>query len=115
MSLSQYAKAELRAAGLFDPDADFDGAVATNVVALIETFAGYGHSGASAEQTVAIFERLVHYLPLTPLTGEEDEWVRVDDNIEQNKRCPRIFRNGGRSPWDSKFGPRLITFPYMPS
>lgn len=118
MSLVKYAKAELRNAGLFDADGDFDGEIAPVVVALMETFVAYGHSGGSAEQTLAIFDRLAHYKPLTALTGEDSEWT--DRSVEsgypfwQNNRCHSVFRDGERA-WISAGGDSFeyITFPYM--
>jgi hypothetical protein len=114
-SLLQHTKTELRAAGMFADDADFDGAVGVGVTALMETLTAYGHSGASLDLTVKTFARLAAHLPLTPLTGEDDEWHRPagDDEMEQNKRCHRVFRDG-KMVWDVDKGYHPITFPYMP-
>lgn len=115
--LLKHAKSELRAAGLFDADADYDGAIATSVVALMETFCAYGHSGGSADLTVAAFTRLVNCKPLTPLTGEDSEWnevgAEVGVSIWQNKRCASVFKDS-KTAWDiDKPGRRVpITFPY---
>lgn len=114
--LLKHAKSELRAAGLFDADADYDGAIATSVVALMETFCAYGHSGGSAEQTIAVFTRLVNCKPLTPLTGDDSEWNEVGADVEsmwQNKRCASVFKDR-KTAWDiDKPGHRVpITFPY---
>lgn len=96
-SLLQHTKAELRAAGMFDPDADFDGAVAPCVTALMEAFCAYGHSGGSAPVTLAAFHRLAQHKPLTPLTGEDDEWddrsAQNGSPLWQNKRCHSVFKN----------------------
>lgn len=118
-SLLQHAKAELRAAGLFDPDADFDGLVAQNVVALMETFVAAGHSGTSGEFTVALFRKLARGIAITPLTGEDDEWE--DRSVEnsgqplwQNKRASTVFKTLDKA-WDVEdetLAP--ITFPYTP-
>lgn len=118
--LLKHAKSELRAAGLFDADADYDGAIATSVVALMETFCAYGHSGGSAELTVAVFNRLVNCKPLTPLTGEDDEWNDISNNagagpgpMWQSRRCASVFKDN-KTAWDiDKPGHRTpITFPY---
>lgn len=126
-SLLQKAKTELRSAGLFAPDADYDGMVAHSVVSLMETFVAAGHSGGSAEITLALFERLAHHKPITPLTGEDSEW---EDRSEmsgfplwQNNRYSSVFKNKQRawivlepsrslerSPGDGKI--KDITFPY---
>jgi hypothetical protein len=115
-SLLQHAKAELRAAGLFDADADYDGMVAASVVSLMETFHAYGHSGGSGMMTARAFARVASYLPLTPLTGADDEWETPADKggqIQINKRCTRVFRDADMA-WDVARGRKPITFPYMP-
>lgn len=115
--LVKFAKSELRAAGLFDPDADYDGAVATSVVAIMETFTSYGHSGGSAAQTLNLFEKLAAHKPITPLTGADDEWTDMskysDGHIWQNKRCPTVFKDKDRA-WITLPGSvvKYISFPY---
>ena len=116
--LVKFAKAELRRAGLFDADADYDGAVGANVVALMETFCAYGHSGGSAAITLALFSKLADHKPITPLTGEDDEWEIVEHQSKddlpfrmQNIRCPTVFREGEIA-WDTSKGHKPITFPY---
>lgn len=113
-SLVQHAKSELRAAGLFDADADFNGDVAVQVTSLMEVFAAYGHSGASVEQTLAVFERLARGKPLTPLTGEDDEWYvpqGTDGQIQMNKRFACVAKDDEMA-WDVREGRKPITFPY---
>lgn len=113
-SLLQTAKAELRAAGMFADDADYDGDIAVQVMALMETFCAYGHSGASAAQTLLTFDRLVQGKPLTPLTGDDNEWDDVHDvaGVQQNLRCSTVFRDGDRA-WDTVKRHKPITFPYI--
>lgn len=116
-SLLNHAKSELRAAGLFAPDADYNGEVAVAVIALVELFASQGHSGGSADATVAIFAKLASFKPLLPLTGEDDEWI--DRSVEsgyplwQNNRYSSVFKND-KIAWDVKLmdGRLPITFPY---
>lgn len=116
-SLVKFAKSELRSAGLFDPDADFDGTIAPSVVSLMETFTAYGHSGGSAKLALDAFTRLANHLPLSPLTGEDDEWFIPDGvtstQIQLNKRCTRIAKDDEMA-WDVTKGRKPITFPYMP-
>lgn len=111
-SLLQHAKSELRRAGLFEPDADYDGDVAVQVMALMETFCAYGHSGGSAEETVDLFKLLVQGLPLTPLTGEDDEWTNRG-GVWQNDRCPDVFKDEKRAWHVLPSGEVDITFPYV--
>ncbi len=117
-SLLQHAKYELRAAGLFNEDADYNGDVAVQATSLMEVFAAYGHSGGSAEQTLAVFEKLARGMPLTPLTGEDDEWKQPDGvkdtQILINRRCVHVFKDDDMA-WDVRVGrSKPITFPYTP-
>lgn len=96
-SLVNHAKAELRRAGMFDADADYGGEIAPAVVALMETFTAYGHSGGSAALTLEAFTQLANGRALTPLTGEDDEWI--DRSVEsgypmwQNNRNGNVFKD----------------------
>lgn len=113
-SLLQHAKSELRAAGLFDDDSDFDGELGVQVTALMETFCAYGHSGGSATSTLNLFYRLAQHLPLSPLTGEDDEWETPEGTsgqIQINKRCTQVFKDEEMA-WDIRKGRVAITFPY---
>ena len=69
------------------------------VMDLMAVFHEQGHSGFSASYVANVFDRLVARKPLSPLTGEEDEWsepVESDTgSIQQNKRYPSVFREGG--------------------
>lgn len=113
-TLLQHAKSELRAAGLFDAGSDFDGDVAVQATSLMETFCAYSHSGGSAEVTLQVFERLARGFPLSPLTGEDDEWEVPEGRGGQlmiNKRCSRVFKDDEMA-WDVRKGRVAITFPY---
>ena len=116
-SLLQFAKTELRAAGMFDADSDYDGDLGAQVMALMETFCAYGHSGESAAMTLVLFDKLARYLPINPLTGEDSEWEDLQTGetipVYQNTRCPTVFMQDDIA-WDTAVGHAPITFPYMP-
>lgn len=95
-NLTDFARTELTRAGLFDKDSDYGGLLGNSVMQMVEVFAAAGHSGASAERAILLFERLVNFEPLTPLTGEPDEWVDVGGGLLQNRRCSTIFKDPGR-------------------
>jgi NTP pyrophosphatase (non-canonical NTP hydrolase) len=71
-----------------------------NILAVIETVASIGMSGGSASMIIPIIERLMTFTPLTPLTGEDDEWTDMTEHCAnrdgrrtyQNKRCSTIFK-----------------------
>ena len=76
-NLKAHAEEELRRAGLFDKDSDYDGMLAEAVMELMEVFADQGHSGFSAMLTLDLFNRLGQYQTLTPITGDITEWNDV--------------------------------------
>lgn len=91
-NLSEYAKKEMDLAW---PESDeMQDLVKKDVLELIEKFSDQNHSGMSAPYVLRIFNRLVNWLPILPLTGEEDEWndPNGDEHLQQNKRCGHIFR-----------------------
>lgn len=113
MSLVEYAKGELNRV-----DLEYDGEVGKAALAIVELFSTQGHSGGSAAITISVVERLLRFRPLTPLSGEDDEWTEVGPQLWQNKRSPSVFKDLERA-WDIDLpceGQRwqTITFPYMP-
>jgi len=67
------------------------------VLNLIQMFASQGHTGSTGNYALHMFTRLVNFKPLTPLTGEDDEWIDVmtyegTPYMQQNLRCSSVFR-----------------------
>ena len=131
--LISFAYNEIRRAGLFDEDSDYHGMIGTAAMELVQAFADQGHSGASAALILHILSKVLAYEPLSPLTGEDDEWVDISVEMGtpmwQNKRCSRVFKYGDGSAYDTKgkvfVEPTgaaftssesrvLVTFPYTP-
>ena len=85
MSIVEYAKREL---AMIEHDEDgMQDMMDNNIIEILERFEEQGHSGFSAGYLIACLERLLRFLPLTPLTGEEDEWNEIGEGKYQNKRC----------------------------
>lgn len=65
------------------------------VLALCEAFGKSGQSGGSAPMTARILSRSIEKLllrqPIAPLTGSENEWMEVAENLYQNVRCGAVF------------------------
>ena len=60
------------------------------------------------QAVIQIFAKLSMGMPLTPLTGEDDEWKEVDIASEpdvkwQNKRCPRVYKREDGTAFDSEY------------
>lgn len=103
--MAEWAENELRVAGLFDADSDYDGMVGPAVMALVNVFVRQGHSGYSASLVSDIFYNLANWKPLNPLTNRPDEWLYVEQavwgetgGIWQSKRSPDCFsKDGGKT------------------
>lgn len=112
--LITHARRELELAGMFDLDADYGpGAIAGQVLELVEVFAKQQHSGGSAAYTLGLFEKLARLRPLSPLTSEPEEWI--DRSVEsgeplwQSRRCPSVFsRDGGKTWYDLDASPPVV-------
>lgn len=72
-----------------------------------------GHIGSMrAKATLKLFAKLASRLPLTPLTGEDNEWQLIffdkdvepkdDDVMYVNKRCSRIFKRRNGTAFDTE-------------
>src|SRR5262249_2110210 len=104
-ALVAYAKAELnRLYEGREPDNDYDRAGRDAVLELVETFAEQGHSGFSAAWTLGVAKKLMAFEPLSPLTGDDDEWTDIGEMngspCWQNKRCSHVFKDGDGRAYD---------------
>lgn len=102
-NLVTHAEYELRRAGIFDKDADYNGALSKVVMDLIRLFASQKHSGYSANMTLDLFNELARFRPLTPITSDPEEWTDVshmsDSKMWQNKRRTTSFSRDGGQTW----------------
>lgn len=131
MSIETFARDELTRAGMFDNDSDYGGMLGDAVMKMVKVFAEEDHSGFSARMAISLFEKVARYEPLTPLTGEDDEWFEPMEGMWQNKRCShvfkdrkdgpaydingRVFRDPDGSCWTNSDSRVTITFPYTPA
>lgn len=105
-NLLDYAKRELDLLGMTD-EASKEGGDTINldmrkhILEMVDLFSKEGHSGMSATYAVAILKDLLSYTPLTPLTGADDEWVEVSNEmgvaLYQNKRCSTVFKQNDKA------------------
>ena len=81
MGIVDHAEKEFKIAGWLDENGEakeeMQGMVMDNLRELLEAFSKQGHSGSSAPYVIAHFERLAKFGLLSPLTGEDDEWMDV--------------------------------------
>ena len=96
-NMLSYAESELNRIGLTEED-EYNGMMRKHILHMIKEFADEGHSGFSAQYAIQILTKLMSFKPLTPLTGEDDEWCDVSEysgtTTYQNKRCSSVFKEG---------------------
>lgn len=132
-NMVEFAKNELRLLRSGNEPDEMQDMMDAHIVGMVEKFADQGHSGFSASYAVGILEKVLRFEPVTPLTGEDDEWTALDygdDMAAQNKRCSHVFKrkdgtaydieavifeNADGSRFTSKGSRRNITFPYRPT
>lgn len=94
MGTKEYGRKELERIGYFkEGDDPYNDAVANAILELLDVFDNQGHSGFSAPYVIGKVERLAMFKPLTPLTGEDDEWNEIEPGWFQNKRYSAVFKN----------------------
>lgn len=104
-NLVKHAEYELKTAGLFDEDSDYNGMLGDAVLELVKVFSKQGHSGLSAKMTLELFNRVADFKPLSPIGVSEDEWVDQSkasgEPMCQNRRRGTTFsRDGGKTWYD---------------
>ena len=126
MSLTKYAEAEL--ARIPHDEDGLQSLMDKNILEIVKIFEEQGHSGFSASYALSVLELLLRFKPISPLTGENDEWNEAGSGSFQNKRCSSVFKksdgtchdidaiivsdNGGITWFSSGRFRKEITFPY---
>lgn len=103
-NLSKHAEFEMRKAGLYDESSAYGGMIPEAVLALIKAHDEQGHSGGSHYVALGIFNKVVNFKTLTPITSNSDEWFKHDyqtagKNVWQNIRQPSVFSQDGGKTW----------------
>jgi hypothetical protein len=70
--------------------------VCDDVLELLQVFSEQGHSESSALYILNIFDKVARFGLLSPLTGNDDEWMEVSNGVWQNKRCYSVFKTEER-------------------
>lgn len=128
-----FAKRELALLRSSDEADEMQDMMDNHILDIVQRFSDEGHSGFSAGHAVSILEKVLRFEPVTPLTGADDEWTKLDygENMAaQNKRCSHVFKRADGTAYDceavifrepsgacftSKDSSRDITFPYRPT
>lgn len=93
-NLLRHARSELRP--LLEHEDPLEREVAESVLAAVEGFCRFeGHSGGSHAVALHWLTRLLSFQNLGPLTDDPDEWIDVDDDFWQSRRCAEAFSTDG--------------------
>lgn len=101
-NIVSFARNELAIA--FPVDDGMQSAMNSDVLDIVCLFSTQGHSGMSAGYARGLADKLLGYEPISPLTGEESEWMPLgysDDMTAQNRRCGHVFRRKDGTAYDS--------------
>ncbi|MBQ9014443.1 MAG: hypothetical protein IJ094_12995 [Bacilli bacterium] len=115
-------------------DYDMQKKLNKNILKTIEAFCEFGHSGGTVTYSLDIFNRLMKYYPILPLTGKNNEWNEFSrEDISNgnhiikyyNKRYPMLLKIIEINKWGEKVSEwynnnnntvreNKIDFPYYP-
>lgn len=111
MSIIEQAKIELHAAN-WSPRGT------AVMVEILEKFFDEWDSGGAVACAALVLMRLIAGKPLTPLTGDDDEWNDISEmsgqTMFQNRRCSSVFKDAERAYSIDTPGRPTIIFPYWP-
>lgn len=104
-NLLKHAADELDRIGLTENSSDeMNRMMRKHIMEMMQKFADEGHSGGSAAYATEILNKLMVFKPLSPLTGEDDEWIKHDYGVEkpvyQNIRRSTVFKEEDGTAYD---------------
>ena len=104
-NILEHAKDELNRIGMTEDSPDeMNVMMRKHILHMMNEFAEEGHSGFSASYAISILTKLMDFKPLSPLTGEDNEWDNVREYGEspswQNKRRSSVFKNADGTCYD---------------
>lgn len=70
--------------------------MADQVREMLLVFSTHGHSGFSAGYATDLLQKLMRFEPITPLTGEPNEWMELFEGSLQNMRASHVFKDPDR-------------------
>lgn len=113
MSMVDFAIEEMQRANFDEGDIAF-------IIGFLREFYERYDSGGAVWAMSDVLQRLIKGQPLSPLTGEDDEWVDVaeyngQNALWQNRRCPTVFKDAERAYDIDVAGRPTVTFPYDPT
>lgn len=125
-NLTEHARKEMK--HWIESDDPMSKCMADNILEIVAVFSKQGHSGFSAGIAINAISKILKFEPLRGLTGKDEEWNEVSDDVFQNNRCPNVFKENDvayqhdyyifqdkdGSQYTGKGSRKTITFPYSP-
>lgn len=100
-NLVKHAEREMKLAGLYTEDSDYAGEIPNAVLKLVKAHSSEEHSGGSHGLTLEIFNKVINFQNLTPLTDNPSEWKQCGSGGQpmwQNSRNSAAFsKDAGRT------------------
>ena len=97
--LIQYALSEFKYAKFIDDEGHYcdemQEMMCKDVLEVLKLISSQGHSGFSIGYFKNLFNKLINFEPLSPLTGNDDEWIKTgfgEMEFEMNVRDGRVVR-----------------------
>lgn len=117
MSVLDLAKRELAAIGA---DEEFASLITGTMEQFFDRYDSGGAVSVMLPSFVDKLQKCIAGKPLSPLTGEDHEWVDMSayggDTHWQNSRCSTVFKDADGRCYDIDTpGRPTITFPYTPA
>lgn len=103
MSILDFTKNELDLIGMTEDSGEMNADMRKHILHMVDEFSKEGHSGFSASYAIGILQKVLNFEPLSPLTGEDDEWCKHDYGNEityQNIRCSHVFKDSDGQAYD---------------
>ena len=131
--MKEHAMCEFKSAGRLNDKGkwsdDFQQVICEQILELLELFSKHNHSGNTAPYAIDLFKKLAAFEIIVPLTGKDNEWIKIGNNTWQNKRCSHVFKDTNGKAYDifgkiirepngccytNKDSNVFIEFPYTP-
>lgn len=97
----KHAVREMKLAGLHKKNSNYDGDIYKCVLDLVKAHAEHDHSGGSHDLTLSVFNRVINFQNLSPLTNNPKEWMNVGEKMWQSTRCSDAFSEDSGQTWYS--------------
>lgn len=97
MNLVKHAERELDNIGMVGSNVE-EAIMRKHILKVIEEFNMTGHTKLTRHWYIDIITKLMKGEPLTPLTGEDNEWKQIktsDGIVYENIRCDHVFKKDG--------------------